>query len=283
MKWTTRYKDSLPDSHFLIPKYRALPYKNKQGTVSVSHVRNALARADQVKGVPMKDINAAIKKGEKILEQHGGYQRNGSDKLKLHAQPHALDFESSDDDDYFVVKSFYFKDLDDYEKKYDKDTVEEYDRLLGQEVYEIKFISGDPLEQQLFKAMDVSQENLKEYFDALDMDEGGLNGMTVLMEELGMDAEEARERAVEVQLYKGKPDDYAEELIDDSGGPSAKQAQMYFDYDSLRRDDFQGTDEQLLARYFDYEAFARDMETNGKISVVNIDGTDYVFTNPMDF
>jgi len=73
--WTAKYKNSLPDSAFLIPKYRALPYKDRKGQISLSHVRNALARANQVKGVPQKDINAAIKKAEKILLEHGGYER----------------------------------------------------------------------------------------------------------------------------------------------------------------------------------------------------------------
>lgn len=75
-KWTTKYKDSLPNSHFLVPKYRALPYKDRQGNISLSHVRNALARADQVKGVPQADIARARRKAENILLDHGGYERD---------------------------------------------------------------------------------------------------------------------------------------------------------------------------------------------------------------
>lgn len=75
-KWSTKYKNRLPDSAFLLPKHRKLPYKNANGTVSLSHVRNALARASQVEGVSKREIDMAIRKGEKVLREHGGYESN---------------------------------------------------------------------------------------------------------------------------------------------------------------------------------------------------------------
>ena len=38
-----------------------------------------------------------------------------------------------------------------------------------------------------------------------------------------------------------------------------------------------------MARYFDYDAFARDMDMNGEIAVVVIDGVELVFVNPQGF
>ena len=71
MKWTRAYKDKLPDDSFLVispgghkdrsgrtvPRtLRHLPVRDLRGNVSVSHVRNALAR------IAHTDISAAQKK-----------------------------------------------------------------------------------------------------------------------------------------------------------------------------------------------------------------------------
>ena len=62
-KWTTKYINSLPNSAFIIiePAYkkgktdnknaRHLPYKDKEGKVDLPHLRNALARCNQIKPV----------------------------------------------------------------------------------------------------------------------------------------------------------------------------------------------------------------------------------------
>ena len=63
--WSTRYKNSLPDSHFLhvrpggtkkggftTPRdLRDFPYKDKDGKVDLPHLRNAIARIPQAKGL----------------------------------------------------------------------------------------------------------------------------------------------------------------------------------------------------------------------------------------
>ncbi|MEA3340233.1 MAG: hypothetical protein U9R15_09730 [Chloroflexota bacterium] len=62
-KWTTKYINSLPNSAFIIvePAYRKgkidnknarhLPYKDANGEVDLPHLRNALARCNQIKAV----------------------------------------------------------------------------------------------------------------------------------------------------------------------------------------------------------------------------------------
>lgn len=62
-KWTTKYINELPNSAFIIiePAYtkgktdnknaRHLPYKDKEGKVDLPHLRNALARCNQIKAV----------------------------------------------------------------------------------------------------------------------------------------------------------------------------------------------------------------------------------------
>jgi len=93
-KWTTKYKDALPDSAFMYvapggkklkgrtrPLWkRHLPYRNHLGNVSVSHVRNALARLDQVialEGKPAK-VRAIRAKLERILDRYDSSHKNPS-------------------------------------------------------------------------------------------------------------------------------------------------------------------------------------------------------------
>jgi len=67
-EWSTKYKNSLPDSSFAFVEEcykrgetknknaRHLPYKDKEGNLDESHVRNGLARVNQIKPV-CKDTN----------------------------------------------------------------------------------------------------------------------------------------------------------------------------------------------------------------------------------
>lgn len=75
MVWDYAYKKSLPDSAFLwIDKDggRHLPYKDKNGKIDLPHVRNALARLNQVKGMPPEVRNRIRKKLQRILEKAKG-------------------------------------------------------------------------------------------------------------------------------------------------------------------------------------------------------------------
>jgi len=78
-KWTTKYINSLPDSSFALvePWYgkttdnknaRHLPYKDANGKIDEPHLRNALARINQVKMVCQdSDREALIKKAKSKL------------------------------------------------------------------------------------------------------------------------------------------------------------------------------------------------------------------------
>jgi len=70
-KYSYKERQRLPDSAFLLPKYRKLPFKQVQGgrlKISLTHVRNALARADQVQGVPVREVEAAVARAHMILD-----------------------------------------------------------------------------------------------------------------------------------------------------------------------------------------------------------------------
>jgi hypothetical protein len=78
-EWTTAYINELPDSSFAYvePCYgkttdnknaRHLPYKDKDGTVDLPHLRNALARVNQIKLICDGDVQAAIAHARGKLE-----------------------------------------------------------------------------------------------------------------------------------------------------------------------------------------------------------------------
>ena len=67
-KWSARYKDRLPDSAFVGVRFglgRKLPVYNHLGNLSMSHVDNALARANQVDGMTaakLKKVKAYLRR-----------------------------------------------------------------------------------------------------------------------------------------------------------------------------------------------------------------------------
>lgn len=79
--WTTSYVNNLPDSAFLyvepgekdgegktVPRSkRHLPYKDSSGKVDLAHVRNAIARIPQMKGVSSGKKSALQERARKIL------------------------------------------------------------------------------------------------------------------------------------------------------------------------------------------------------------------------
>ena len=60
-----KQRDKLPKSEFAFPKERKEPLNN------ASHVRNAIARFDQVKGVSDDERDAAWKRIKKAADKHG--------------------------------------------------------------------------------------------------------------------------------------------------------------------------------------------------------------------
>jgi hypothetical protein len=84
-KWTRAYINSLPDSAFMYiePGYkegedkraRHLPYKDDTGKVDLPHLRNALARCNQIKpvrsGTNMSQMRkTACAKAQKLAKKH---------------------------------------------------------------------------------------------------------------------------------------------------------------------------------------------------------------------
>jgi hypothetical protein len=78
-KWTAKYKNSLPDSSFLLVRRpvkdksgdRALPIKDASGKISRSHVRNALARVNKVKEFSSDNTKGAAAKLKRIAKKLG--------------------------------------------------------------------------------------------------------------------------------------------------------------------------------------------------------------------
>jgi len=71
--WSTAYKDALPDSAFLYVKgdVRKFPYKDKDGKVDPAHIKNALSRIPQAKGLSQAEKDALIKKAQGIAKTAG--------------------------------------------------------------------------------------------------------------------------------------------------------------------------------------------------------------------
>ena len=98
-KWSTAYINSLPDSAFLLvhrpvknkAKDRALPVYDKNGKLDADHVRNALARINQVKGFSKEEVAKAKKKlirlakklGISVSATNSGGKDNMSEDIKV--------------------------------------------------------------------------------------------------------------------------------------------------------------------------------------------------------
>lgn len=189
------------------------------------------------------------------------------------------------------AEGFYFKSLEEYEKKADKlrnkygDPVEEF---------EIDFIDGNDTEQMVFKAMGVAQHNIDDYFEVVDeFDDDDIVKITILMEDMGYDFDDAVDKKDDLIVYGEFDDDeeFAMEFVDQYGGLSelGDTLQTYFDYDAFGRDirletyeeedleriegmsdqeigeeyaddvGWEGVGKQNLENYFDWSSYARDL------------------------
>jgi hypothetical protein len=88
--WTTKYKNSLPDTAFLYVRKdcveykeagrshpldcRDLPVKNRSGAYDYAHVKNAISRAIQLEGVPMSVQKKLQAKARAIFKREFGYE-----------------------------------------------------------------------------------------------------------------------------------------------------------------------------------------------------------------
>jgi len=109
-EWTTEFINDLPDSSFAViapggekddqgktvPRtLRHLPYKDAQGNIDIPHLRNALARMNQIEGASQAEAKrvlcAAAKKSEIISEFCGEQpQKEGILPVKLHLFAEAI-------------------------------------------------------------------------------------------------------------------------------------------------------------------------------------------------
>jgi antirestriction protein len=158
--------------------------------------------------------------------KHKKASKNASSDLQLVAQPYA-----------FGAPFWYFGSAEEFDKQ--------YKAHLPVEEYEIDLIDGDDLEALLFKAMQVSQGNVHEYFEKLDeiggMQEHELAAFHYATDDLGIsDIDDAIALAQdEIRVTEGTARDYVYELIEGSGGVEAlseNQLEMYFDYEMFGRD-----------------------------------------------
>jgi len=150
-------------------------------------------------------------------------------------------------------KSFQFNEIEEYE-----DLFEKYFELQGTEEYQFDLIDADETASELWNILKVSQYNLSQFFEIYDSGEFDmlepLLKFKICIQHFGMDVEKALETYQDVCLYEGTPEEYAEEVINDSMNiPS------------------------FLENYIDYEKYAHDMECNGEI--IHFEDEGYVLTN----
>lgn len=162
--------------------------------------------------------------------KHKKARKNASSDLQLVATPYAFD-----------APFWYFGSAEEFDKQ--------YKAHLPVEEYEIDLIDGDEFEVALFKAMQVSQGNVHEYFEKLDeiggMQEDELAAFHYATDDLGIsDIDDAIALAQDdIRVTEGTATDYVYNLIEENGG-------------------VEKLGEDKLETYFDYEMFGRDIRSD---------------------
>lgn len=147
---------------------------------------------------------------------------------------------------------FYFENHEEYLAKAEHHTNDYGDKV---EEFEIQFIEGDNYE--LFKALEVSQGNLKLWFDEYeDLEGDDLVRAIYIAEYSGCETNEILSKLEDMRLFEGTATEFAEEYLEDTGT-----------LDEIP---------ETLRYYFDVERFANDMIMNGDIYEVTIMNTNYI-------
>lgn len=219
--------------------------------------------------------------------------RKNAEEIVMYANPYAYD-----------ARGWYFKDFEDFERKYDKH--------LPVEEYSLEWIDGPEGDRQLFEALNVNQANLEQYFDLIDdLADHEKPALYYLLRVRGMGPGEDLDDMLrmvedEVRVMEGNSKDYVYEYIDSAGGiadafgPDIRA--RYFDYERFGRDlkhDFESDDPrhdeddddvgyeyvedmggiehlgQMGEDYFNVASLARDMELNSEIAEFDFAGTTY--------
>jgi hypothetical protein len=236
-KWTTKYKDALPDSAFMYVapggkktrgrtrplSKRHLPYRNHLGNVSIAHVRNALARLNQVKSLKGKTAarNKIRAKLNRLDAQYGGRRRNPENDMDdeqevLEALAEATDMGDADD---FIEASYsgigggtvykgpgrsewlVFEDSDDAERaavEYVKEQLED-DPSMFTESWLSSFFKIYPTDARM-----IAQENADSLWgDLSDREVVERAGVEDELDDLESDRDEAEERLDEIdEIYE---------------------------------------------------------------------------------
>jgi hypothetical protein len=168
-----------------------------------------------------------------------GRKVRASGGIQLYANP----YDTSAD-------GFYFDSPEDFDAK--------YEQHLPVEEYEIDFIEGTSEEASLFNVAKVNQANLHEWFDGMDQLKDYEMAAAYFLLDNGMVSSfsEAVEKADQLSFSEGDVKAYAEQFIDDMGGPTALS-------------------KETLEQYFDYDSYAHDMEQNGDVVEFAFGGTTY--------
>jgi hypothetical protein len=147
---------------------------------------------------------------------------------------------------------FYFNSYDDYLEQ-----AKTHTNVYGDPVeeFEIQFIDGD--NYRLFKALDINQANLKQWFDDFEgLEADDAVKAIYLSEYLSYDIDQILNNLDDANLFEGTATEYAEQYIEDTGMLQEMPENLHY--------------------YFDTEAFARDLILSGDISEVEIGGTTYI-------
>ena len=158
----------------------------------------------------------------------------------FYAQPYSIDH-----------TGFYFDSLEAFEAG-----MEQLNRR-GCEEVEIQFIDGVCGLSRLANAAGINQGTVALWFEELDdFDTPEIDRLCFLLDR-GFDLDEALTRYEEVCIFHGRPEDYAQELIEDT------------------------TDiPESLRYYIDYGSIARDMGYNGEIEEIE---REVIVTNAHEF
>ncbi|SDG95671.1 Antirestriction protein (ArdA) [Paraburkholderia phenazinium] len=149
-------------------------------------------------------------------------------------------------------RSFYFSDMEEYSKGYEAG-------LPMIEEYSIEFIDGSTGDAQLFNALKIDQSTLERWFDEVeDLNDNEKAALFFLVDNNGMDLDDAMDKRDDVMLREGSELDAGTEIFDE----------MYMDNMPAG-----------AKSYVDYESFARDLRLNGEIVEFEFDGTTYTCVN----
>ena len=148
--------------------------------------------------------------------------------IKLYAQPYDIS-----------ATGFYFDSAEDYSNKYDNCRNDYGDQV---EEFEIQFIDGDLIDAELFKALDINQATISDFFDkAEEWDTDQKIRVIIAVGECGysFDFTNNNPEDFDLEIYEGLDSmkELAEQFVEDGiFGDIPQNLQYYIDYDAIARD-----------------------------------------------